>query len=100
MLFFCLVPLGIVLYSAETCFFQIRFSYYNCITSAMYFAIYIYISCQTPLLTGVVFVLHCLPPNMNDQKPDCITDVQKATNLLKKCYENFLTCFYQIVTSS
>jgi len=45
---------------------------------------------------GVHWVIHVIPPNMNPNKPDLITDMEEATKLLEKTYWNMLECFYEL----
>lgn len=43
---------------------------------------------------GVGFVIHCLPPNMNEKRPDCLKgDYEKGSVLLKQCYTNLFETF-------
>eukprot|EP01119_Soliformovum_irregulare_P001533 TRINITY_DN11231_c0_g1_i1.p1 TRINITY_DN11231_c0_g1~~TRINITY_DN11231_c0_g1_i1.p1 ORF type:complete len:556 (+),score=146.39 TRINITY_DN11231_c0_g1_i1:57-1724(+) len=54
----------------------------------------------SPLHTdeGVDWVLHCLGPNLNPNRPDYIKDEAKAEDLLKKCYRNLFQEFYTLAT--
>jgi aprataxin len=47
------------------------------------------------------FILHCLGPNFNPAKPDCLNgDYSKGNELLKNLYSSMLNTFYVLATTS
>lgn len=43
---------------------------------------------------GVEFVIHCVSPNMNDRKSNCLKgDYERGAKLLQQTYSNLLEAF-------
>ena len=45
---------------------------------------------------GVNWVMHCVGPNMNPKKSDCIESYEESTPILKKTFESMLSSMYDI----
>jgi len=45
---------------------------------------------------GIEWVVHCVGPNMNKQKPDCLSSYTEASPLLQKVFDGLFECIYQL----
>eukprot|EP01060_Flectonema_neradi_P008443 TRINITY_DN16021_c0_g1_i1.p1 TRINITY_DN16021_c0_g1~~TRINITY_DN16021_c0_g1_i1.p1 ORF type:complete len:294 (+),score=39.18 TRINITY_DN16021_c0_g1_i1:1047-1928(+) len=52
------------------------------------------LSTESPLYSqGTRFIVHICGPNMNPQRPNCMTDIHKASQLLAQCYRSLFSSF-------